>query len=87
MQDCLDNIKYNYDQNEKSTIIPNKNVAMFLKKSVSTNLLQMIESSNTYETYTELVDMPPDKSSIVRSVLAEIPNFAAHNMQAYVFEH
>lgn len=54
-RDCLDTINFSMDESDKTQVIANKNVAMFLKKSVNTHLLQMIESNNAYETYKELV--------------------------------
>lgn len=47
---------------------------MFLKKGVNVNLLQMIKNPSAYETYKDLVDMTPHKSSIVRAILAEVRN-------------
>lgn len=60
---------------------------MFLKKSVNTHLLQMIESDNAFETFKGLVDMAPDKSAILRAIIGEVPNLSTHDMQEYVVKH
>lgn len=49
-RDCLDIIKYQLDENDKISVIANKNVAMFMRKSVEKHILQMIEGSTAYDT-------------------------------------
>lgn len=62
-RDCLDANKFHHNSNEKLIIVANKNVVLFLKKSVDSRLLQMIEDKSVYITYKELVEMALDKSS------------------------
>lgn len=82
--DCLDVVKFAHNDSNKTSLIANKNVAMFLKKSVDSNLQQMIEGKTAYETYRDLAIMDLDKSSIVRAILTEVPLLSTHYMQAYV---
>lgn len=86
-RDCLHAIKYPHDYNDKSMVIENKNVVILLNKSVESNLLHMVEGKVAYETYEELVDMAPNKSSIVWAILAEAPAVITPDMQAYVLAH
>lgn len=47
----------------------------------------MIEGSTTYDTFKDLVDMAPDKSSIIRATLFEVPLLCIIDMEEYVLEH
>lgn len=85
--DCLDVIKYQFDQKDKVAVIANKNLTMVLKKIVKDNILQMIEGSSAFETYKDLVYMAPDKSSIMRKILAEVLPVCTIYLEAYVMEH
>lgn len=70
---CLYFIKNQRDLEDKISVVANKNVAMFLKKIVKENLLQMIEGATAFDSSKELVDITPDTSKIIRSILSEIP--------------
>lgn len=65
----------------------NKNVALFLNKTVKDNLLQMIEGDTAFDTYKELFKMAPDKSNIIRSLLAKVLIVGSIDVQEYVLEH
>lgn len=66
---------------------------MFLKKSVKdncleqVNLLKMIEGATANDTNKDLVDMAPEKSSIMISILAGVPIVSTVEMETYVLEH
>lgn len=61
-RDCLDVIKYQHEHGDKVLVIARENVALFLKKNVKSNLIQMIERTTAYDTYKDLVDMAPEKA-------------------------
>lgn len=86
-RDCLDTIKFHHNPNEKLSVVSNKNVSLFLKKSVNRSLFQMIEDKIAYTTYNELVDMAPYQSSIMRAILAEATGVSTHDITSYVIEH
>lgn len=71
----------------KHQLLKTKKEAMFSKKRVNVNLLQMVDGNTAYDTYKVLVDMAPTKSSIMRAILAEVPLVCSIDMEAYVLEH
>ena len=87
LRDCLGTVKFHRNTNEKLSVVANKNVTLFLKKSVTSSLLQMVEDKSAYITHKELVDMAPNKSSIMRAILAEATDVSTHDIKAYVVQH
>ena len=85
-RDSMDSIKYHHNAGEKISVLANKNVSLFLKKSVDPNLLQMVEDKSAYITYKALSDMAPDKSFIMRTILSEASEVSTHDMKSYVIE-
>lgn len=86
-RDCLDAIEFHHNPNEKLSFVVNMNVALFMKKSVNSILLQMIEDKSAYITFKELVYMAPEKSFIMRAILAEATDVSTNDKKLYVEEH
>ena len=47
-RDSMDAIKFHHNASDKLAVVENKNVSIFLKKSVNARLLQMIEEKNVH---------------------------------------
>lgn len=86
-RDCIDIIKYRLDENDKIAVIANKNVVMFMKKSVDKNLLQVIEGTTANDSYRNLVEMAPEKNTTMRKKIVEALEVCSVEMESYVLEH
>ena len=47
----------------------------------------MVEDKSACITYKELVDMAPEKCSIMRAILAEATDVSTNDIKAYVVQH
>lgn len=57
-----------------------------MKKSVDKQLRHMIEGSTAYDTYKDLMDMAPDKNTIM-TILAELQSVCSIYIKEYILQH
>lgn len=60
---------------------------MSRKKSIDKHILQIVEEATAYHTYKDLVDMAPDKSTIMRKILAEVPSVCSIDIKTYTLQY